>query len=507
LRGRGDVQFLDVLAKVTLAKASEDDILSSHQQADARVVLGSVRVGMTTAFAEERITAMRSLAMQVGLVIALAGSLVAAAVIGWLTRPLSKLMEGNARVARGDFSLRLQVRSIDEFGRLASSYNQMADEIERSRELANRYLESLRRSAEELEEANKALRQNNAEITKASRMKSEFLAVMSHELRTPLNGIIGFSEVLLDEKFGKLNEKQRRFIENTLKSGRHLLTLINDILDLSKVESGRMEITPEEFELHQCVDDIHTLVRNLAAKKSVELACSQVPRVTPHTDPKLLRQILLNLLSNAIKFTTEGGKVELVMRTMHGRQLRTEPMSRAMPPGGRDAVPNEDLLVVEVSDTGIGIAPEDYARIFTAFEQLDTAYSRHQEGTGLGLALTRRIVRLLRGDIWFTSRQNEGSRFMFYVPLDFAAGEREEITRQAFSAADWSTQTTAAAPAAAPRRAPRARGAKRRVVPAPPEPAPAAVWPWGEGRDAATSSRPDAPRVGEPQLSSRGDDT
>ncbi|MFQ5600945.1 MAG: ATP-binding protein [Candidatus Krumholzibacteriia bacterium] len=468
------VKYLDVYAPVTVLASREGDILSSRQQVDGEEHLGNVRVGMTTQGAEERIAAMRRLATLLGVAIALAGSLLAAAAIHFMTRPLGLLMEGNRRVARGDFSVRLQVRSRDEFGRLARSWNQMADEIQRSRELANSYLESLRQNADDLEEANRALQLKNAEIAKVSRMKSEFLAVMSHELRTPLNGIIGFSEVLLDQKYGRLNEKQRRFASNTLTSGRHLLTLINDILDLSKIEAGKMQVAPTPFDLQQSLEEIQSLVRNLATKKGVEVRCEEVPASTPVTDAKLFRQVMFNLLSNAIKFTPSDGRVDITVRCLGGRVLRNETISRAMQAGRREAIPDRQLVLVEVQDTGVGIAPEDYEKIFVAFQQIDTSYARRQEGTGLGLALTRQIVRLLGGDIWFTSRLGEGSRFMFYVPLQF--GDEDTTVARAPGDEDRGDAAADAGPAAADepaeQRFEEVLDNERMMA--------RALWPWGD---------------------------
>ncbi|UCE01999.1 MAG: HAMP domain-containing protein [Candidatus Latescibacterota bacterium] len=426
-RDADGVRYLDVRVPVTLEPTGEQDILAANRRIDRAENVGSVRVGMTTQAAEQRIAGMKQLATLLGIAIAMVASLAAAWVIHTMIRPLAQLMEGNRRVARGDFSLRLQVGSGDEFGRLAGSWNQMADEIQRSRELADSYFDTLRANAEDLEEANRALQLKNDEIAKVSRMKSEFLAMMSHELRTPLNGIIGFSEVLLDEKFGDLNEKQKRFTQNTLTSGRHLLRLISDLLDLSKIEAGRMEIAPAEFHLPTAFDEIEALVRSLAAKKGVALHFDEIPACSALTDVKLFKQVMVNLLSNAIKFTPAEGRVDVRVRCVDGRELRAEPISHAMPSKRRDAIPDQELLRVEVRDTGVGIAPEDHEKIFLAFHQSDSSYTRHQEGTGLGLALTRRVVRLLGGDIWFTSQPDEGSCFIFYVMREYDDSVQERV--------------------------------------------------------------------------------
>ncbi len=478
-------EFVDVQTDVTVEGddgGGEADILASRRNAD-RVELGRVRVGLTTVPAQNRIAHVRVLAGLLGILIALAGSVVGALVIHVLTRPLSQLMEGNRRVARGDFGLRLEVRSGDEFGRLAGSYNQMADEIQRSRELAESYLASLRSNAEHLEEANRALQQSNGELAKSSRMKSEFLAVMSHELRTPLNVILGFSEVLLDQTFGPLNPKQSRYSENILASGRHLLSLINDILDMSKVEAGRMKVAPEPFDLRQTAEEIQSQVRNLAAKKGLDVRLGAVPPVTPITDPKLFRQVLLNLLSNAVKFTPAGGTVDFQIHCLDGRVLREHTATSTLAPERKLAIVPRRVLLVEVHDTGIGIAAEDQDKIFQSFQQVDATYARRQEGTGLGLALTRKLVTLLGGDIWLQSAPGEGSTFRFWVPFESTDDDAE---RHHDPHADLRSLDHGAAPgtlAAGHFSAPAARSGGERT-------AASAVWPWGNEPVALGSELP-----------------
>jgi len=476
MRTRTGRTYLDVQSPV-LVEASDDDILAFGNKS-VTTALGKVRVGVTTAVAERRIAQARFLAGLIALGAALAGSLLAAGLIHVLTRPLGQLMEGNRRLARGDYTLRLQVRTADEFGRLATSYNQMADEIQRSRDLAESYLASLRANAEHLEEANRALQTSNAELAKASRMKSEFLAVMSHELRTPLNVIIGFSEVLLDQTFGQMNGKQSRYANNILTSGRHLLSLINDILDLSKVEAGRMQVAPEPFDLGQCLDEIQSLVKNLATKKGVDVHCAAVPALTPVSDQKLFKQVMLNLLSNAIKFTPAGGRVDLAVRSLDGVVLRADPIAQWLPMERRDFITPGRKLVVEVHDTGIGIAPEEHDKIFQAFQQVDASYSRKQEGTGLGLALTRKIVQLLGGEVWFHSVPNEGSRFWFYVPFEADDEGREREPRALPRVVDLPADA-GVPPSVRSKRdiaAEESGGEAQR-------PAASADWPWGDAPD------------------------
>jgi two-component system, NtrC family, sensor kinase len=237
------------------------------------------------------------------------------------------------------------------------------------------------------------LGEKSRELEAASRHKSEFLANMSHELRTPLNAIIGFSEVLGERMFGELNDKQAEYVQDILSSGRHLLALINDILDLSKIEAGRMELELSRFDLPAAIGSAVILVRERATRHGLALDVSVDDRLGPFVgDERKIRQVLLNLLSNAVKFTPEGGRVAV----------------RAAPANGG--------VEISVSDTGIGIAVEDQEAIFQEFRQVGTDYARKREGTGLGLALARRFVDLHGGRIWVKSRLGEGSTFTFNLP-------------------------------------------------------------------------------------------
>jgi signal transduction histidine kinase len=238
------------------------------------------------------------------------------------------------------------------------------------------------------------LEDKSQELEAASRHKSEFLANMSHELRTPLNAIIGFSEVLGERMFGELNEKQAEYVDDILSSGRHLLALINDILDLSKVEAGRMELELSRFDLPAAIGGAVILVRERANRHGLGLDVSVDDRLGLFVgDERKIRQVLLNLLSNAVKFTPEGGRIAV------------------------RAIPADGAVEISVSDTGIGIAAEDQEAIFQEFRQVGTDYARKREGTGLGLALARRFVDLHGGRLWVKSRPGEGSTFTFTIPV------------------------------------------------------------------------------------------
>jgi signal transduction histidine kinase len=238
------------------------------------------------------------------------------------------------------------------------------------------------------------LQAKTEQLEVASRHKSEFLANMSHELRTPLNAIIGFSEVLVEQMFGEVNAKQMEYLKDIHGSGQHLLTLINDVLDLSKIEAGHMELELSELDLGDLLEHTLALVRERAARNGLTLALDVPPDLPPWVaDARKIKQVLLNLLSNAVKFTPAGGSVTLAARL-----------------GDAGAVE------IAVTDNGVGIAPQDQAAVFEAFRQASGSYLRKSEGTGLGLALAQRFVELHGGTLDLRSAPGQGSTFTFTLP-------------------------------------------------------------------------------------------
>jgi signal transduction histidine kinase len=238
------------------------------------------------------------------------------------------------------------------------------------------------------------IQEKSAQLEIANKHKSEFLANMSHELRTPLNAIIGFSEVLLDRMFGELNEKQADYLKDIHDSGRHLLSLINDILDLSKIEAGRMELELSSFHLPTAITNAMTLIRERAQRHGIALGVDVDPRLGEfNADERKVKQILVNLLSNAVKFTPDGGRVDVSAKL------------------------DTTKVEIAVKDTGIGIAVEDQEKVFAEFVQVGRDYTRKAEGTGLGLALTRRFVELHGGEIHLASQPGKGSTFIVTLPI------------------------------------------------------------------------------------------
>ncbi len=245
---------------------------------------------------------------------------------------------------------------------------------------------------QELEVVNQKLQESNLELQRANSLKSEFLANMSHELRTPLNAVIGFSELLLDTGSGTLGEDQKDYVADILSSGRHLLELINEILDLSKIEAGKMKLSAEEFEIGPVCEEAMALLRVEAGRKHIEIVLDvEDSALEVRADRNKIKQIMNNLLSNAVKFTHPGGRVTLRTRRV------------------------VDRLAVSVIDTGIGIRDEDQERIFQAFTQVDGSYARRYQGTGLGLTLVKKFVEMHGGSVTLESRFGEGSDFTFTI--------------------------------------------------------------------------------------------
>lgn len=293
--------------------------------------------------------------------------------------PIEKLKAGAIEIGNGNFDHRFNVSTGDELEDLSHSLNSMAENF-------GNFEQKIRLKAEELKLANEQL-----EIT--SKLKSEFLANMSHELRTPLNSIIGFADVLKEKTFGELNEKQTKYVSNISTSGNHLLNLINDILDLSKVEAGKMDMHIETFSLYGALSEVQTLIKPLADEKHINLSIDKNADVLNITaDENKFKQIMFNLLSNAIKFTPEHGEVGVA--TKH----------------------SEGLLEISVTDTGIGIKEEDLELIFHEFKQVDVSLSRQYAGTGLGLALTKKLVEMHGGRIFVKSKHGKGSKFTVIIP-------------------------------------------------------------------------------------------
>jgi signal transduction histidine kinase len=305
-----------------------------------------------------------------GLLIGLgAGSFALALALGLLlswsvVAPLRRTQERLSEIAGGDFSEHVVVPNRDEIGALAADVNRMNDE----------------------------LRRLYGELETASRHKSDFLATMSHELRTPLNAIIGFSEVLHEQMFGELNDRQIAYVKDVLEAGKHLLSLINDVLDLAKIEAGKMELTLSQVALPDLLRSAVSMQSERAGRGGIELRLLTEPdEITITADERRVRQIVYNLLSNAVKFTPTDGNVDIAARLDDGQ------------------------VEIAVTDTGPGIPAEDHETIFEEFEQ--SGDNKQAEGTGLGLPLSRKLVELHGGHLWVESELGRGSTFHFTLPV------------------------------------------------------------------------------------------
>ena len=349
-------------------------------------VRGAISVVIPKEIAEQRFAANIVFFITVGSI-----SIVLIVAIIFLTaekfmRPIEKLTSAVATITKtGDLTTKVDISAKDEVGQLGRAFNDM------SAKLQSTYATLEQRIAEKTAHLQKAV----SALERANKMKSEFLANMSHELRTPLNAIIGFAEVLRDKISGELNDEQLDHVHDIHSSGLHLLQMINDILDLSKIEAGRMELQYETFPIREAIEDVYTILKGLANKKHLELKTTILTEVKSiDADRVKFKQILYNLLSNAIKFTPENGGITL-----------------------EACITEDDMLQVSVSDTGIGVKPEDQEKIFKEFWQADSSFARKYEGTGLGLALTKRIVEMHSGKLWFESEYGKGSIFYFTLPL------------------------------------------------------------------------------------------
>ena len=306
-------------------------------------------------------------------------------VISWsFIMPVRQAHGFLTEVAKGNFQATIEVPNRDEFGVLADRMNHMSQE--------------LHQLYEKQHDAGLELQRLNRQLTEASRAKSEFLANMSHELRTPMNAILGFIEMLLDDLYGEVPAELREPLHDVQINGKHLLNLINDVLDLSKIEAGRMELVLSEYSVQDVIEAVCASLQSLAAEKGLNFSAKTQPEIPlAYGDGKRITQCIMNLAGNALKFTKQG-QVELSVERLNG------------------------LLRYRVSDTGIGIPPDQLERVFGEFRQVNAAITREYGGTGLGLSITKKFVELHGGRIWVESDLGQGSRFYFEIPLRCAEG-------------------------------------------------------------------------------------
>ena len=360
-------------------------------------LMAVVKVVMPDAATRKSINWNRAILLATAIITVFLAMLVAYAIVRYvIVKPLEHLTKVSDEVRRGNLDARADIHTADEFEELGLSFNRMLRGLIDTQE-------ELRKTNGTLDEKVDELAQANLNLYEMNRLKGDFLATMSHELRTPLNSIIGFSDVL--GSIESLDLKQKRYVENIRTSGRMLLEMINDILDLAKIEAGKMEVRPTTFKLESVVSAQCDMVRPLAERKRIDLPHDIGPGLDAvEQDQAKVQQILANLLSNAVKFTPEGGRVDVVARV--------------------DAAGDEPAheFLLEVIDTGVGIAEEERQTIFEKFRQGhvfqgDDAMTREFSGTGLGLSIVRELCRLLGGDVSVESQLGRGSRFTVRLPL------------------------------------------------------------------------------------------
>lgn len=305
-----------------------------------------------------------------------------------ILRPVRQLRALVNNVAEGNLDVRSSIKTRDEYERLAEAFNKMLDRLQESQE-------KLRQANRHLDAKIVELSDRNIELFKANKIKSEFLANMSHEFRTPLNAILGFAEIFREKPDSLDAEKAKRYAEHIITSGRQLLSMINDLLELAKAEAGKIELHLEKTSIPELCHGLAAFFSPLTEKKKIKLRLT-VDEAIPiiQTDPGKVQQILYNLFSNAIKFTPDNGRIE-IKASLH----------------------DEKTVRIAVTDTGSGIAPEDQKKIFEKFRQLDGSITRETAGTGLGLAISEELATLLTGSIGLESRPGEGSTFWLDIPV------------------------------------------------------------------------------------------
>jgi signal transduction histidine kinase len=373
--------------------------LECHHRSPARSandLMAIVRVRMPTTAIEEGRNLNRAILLSTAFVTALlimSGSYIIVRYV--IVKPVKHLKEVSDAISAGELNVRSEIQTGDEFEDLSHAFNRMLRNLVSMQDQWRKVNSDLDRKVDELAQANLALYESN-------RLKSDFLATMSHELRTPLNSILGFSEVLLSTN--QLNDKQQRWVRNIQSSGERLLALINDILDLAKIEAGKMQVRLEDFSIADLCEGLLNMFRPMAEKKNIDLRgqlAAEIPVL--RQDAGKLQQILQNLLSNAIKFTPEGGRVLL--------RAEGDPFH----------------VVLTVTDTGVGIAQEEQERVFEKFRQSGNPLTREHAGTGLGLSIVRELAKLLGGDVTLQSELGRGSTFTVRLPLHLSEEPRLEF--------------------------------------------------------------------------------
>ncbi len=425
---KGGERYIDILSPV-VSTSKNADLFVDRAPDTTSEAIGFIQLGYCLAELSAYTTSLIITSIMFTSIFIVVGIVLTVIMTRKITRPIQEVIAVTEHIARGDFSRRLKVTADDELGKLISAFNEMSARLQKSDEERMLYEAKLQQSKNELIKQAGELKHAMEIAEFASRSKSDFLANMSHELRTPLNHIIGFTELVVDKQFGSLNEEQNEYLCDVLGSSKHLLSLINDILDLSKVEAGKQTLHSTEVDVRSLLSNSLIMFKEKSMAHRIRLTCDvdHIPD-TIQVDERKFKQIIYNLLSNAVKFTPDGGKVVLKAHSVWcsmGSGLRwgaSEGLEIITKPPEAKALAGQTVrkaVQFSVSDSGIGLKPDDIERIFSPFEQVDNSASRKFQGTGLGLSLTKRLVELHGGRIWAESPgEGKGATFSFVIPVE-----------------------------------------------------------------------------------------
>lgn len=389
----GQYHYFEPIVAAEMCLQCHRDRSFSPRVMEAGQKMGMARITFELSETQHDIARNNAILIVMAIVTAVLGMGVAYLIVRYvIVKPIMHLKDVSDAIAQGELDQRADIRTGDEFQELSHAFNRMLRHLVTTQDELKQANSTLDDKVDELAQANLSLHEMN-------KLKNEFLATMSHELRTPLNSILGFSDVLAAAE--NLNEKQKKYLLNIQNSGKNLLLLINDILDLAKIEAGRMEVNITEFSIADLVERLTLAMRPLAEKKNIDLSWHVSPSFSLLSqDVGKLQQILYNLLSNAVKFTPEGGRIRVEV-----------------------ALHDEYLLDLVVADTGIGIPLEDQGVIFEKFRQGtnlagQNALTREYEGTGLGLSIVKELCKLLGGEVFLESEFGKGSTFTIRLPVE-----------------------------------------------------------------------------------------
>lgn len=417
-------RYVDLLTPVVRSgTAGPDPVSGEVLSAREDEVIGYVHLGFSEARSGERVRSFLLSTVLVMVLLIVVGTTLTLIMTRRITQPVQELIAGTRKIAEGDLDYTLRIRSDDEMASLARAFNRMVDRLKRSRDRINEYQDDLERLVKkrtyDLQKATIRAHKMARAAQAANRAKSSFLANMSHELRTPLNAIIGFSELLQGKYFGEVTPTQAEHIQLILESGQHLLSLVEDILNLSMIEVGQVTCRPSEVNIRLLLEGSLMMIREKSSRHNIRLSAhtDEAPEAMM-ADERQVKQIVFNLLSNAVKFTPDGGEIRIDAQRVDVAQL-----DELTPPLFREEVEetldrrHASYLMVSVSDTGIGVDGAMIKEIFQPFTQEDETVTKRFGGTGLGLSLCRQLVGLHSGAIWVKSEPGKGSVFTFILPL------------------------------------------------------------------------------------------